>query len=235
MRKFKNDVDTPTAGDGPTHIHNYTPSEATPIFARAVVGAVTLFVGWHVLVFLFDQMGILDPKQAVAQVIIWSIIIIAFIYIASRWLDGTVANFYNHRQAMADKETERMRYQQIMLNSMAKDTRRLGDDQRLAALILSVMEDAYDQLARSGKGKFIGLARPWSRRSAGSVVLTSLGEVEPVGDEFGRKARQFLQDQYIIVGDQVNLKHFPDLASVQIKLYQPPVLPLRNNSTIENQ
>ncbi len=233
MRKFKNDVDTPTAGDGPTHIHNYTPSEATPIFARAVVGAVTLFVGWHILVFLFNQMGIFDPRRAVAQVIIWSIIITAFIFVASRWLDGTIANFYNHRQAMADKETERMRYQQIMLNSMAKDTRRLGDDQRLAALILSVMEDAYDQLARSGKDKFVGLARPWSRRNAGSIVLTSLGEVETVGDEFGRKARQFLQDQHIIVTDQINLKHFPDLGAVQLKLYQPPVLPLKNNSTIK--
>ncbi|MHC4617979.1 MAG: hypothetical protein ACYTEQ_09520 [Planctomycetota bacterium] len=235
MRKFKNEVDAPTAGEGPTHIHNYTPSETTPIFARAVVGAIAIFVGWHVLVFLFDQMGILDPGRALAQVIIWGIIIAAFIFVAGRWLDGAIANFYKHRQAMADKETERMRYQQIMLNSMAKDTRRLGDDQRLAALILSVMEDAYDQLARSGKSKFAGLARPWSRRSAGSVVLTSLGEVEPVGDEFGRKARQFLQDQHIIIGDQINLRHFPDLAAVQIKLYQPPVLPLRNNSTIKNQ
>ena len=229
MRKFKNEVDAPTAGDGPTHIHNYTPSETTPIFARAIVYALAIpTVGWYGGVFLLTQMGIFNPQRALAQIIIWSIIIAGFTYIASRWLDGTIASFYNHRQAMADKETERMRYQQIMLNSMAKDTRRLGDDQRLAVLILSVMEDAYDQLARNDKGKFVGLARPWSRRSAGNIVLTSLGEVEPVGDEFGRKARQFLQDQHIIVGDQVNSKHFPDLASVQLKLFEPPVLPLNH-------
>lgn len=231
--KFRNDVEAPPAGDGLTHIHNYSPSEAAPILAKGVVAVIVLFVGWHAGVFLFDQMGAIDPRRAFAQMLVWGIIIMAFIYVASRWLGGLIADFYNHRQTMADKATEQLRYRQMLQASMVSDTRRLGDDQRLAALVLAIMEEAYHQLARDKQNKFTGLSRPWSRRAAGRIILASLGEVEPVGAEFGSKVRQFLQDQRIIVHDQIDLRRFPDIGSVQRALFTPPTIMLRNSSYIK--
>jgi hypothetical protein len=205
---------------GPTHIHNHTPGQAGEVWAK-ISGAVVLIVlAWFALVFLAGQAGVDRPTEVVAQGLFWVGGILAVVWLLGRALGEHLDRWYAHCEAIEEQKTNQMRYRQLLAGSAATDSRRLGDEKRLAALVYLVVLDAYDYLARNRK--FRGVWRPWSKRSAGAYTLISLGETSPVGNEFGARVRPFLETTGIITGDdQVDQKHFPDLASVQRVLYQP--------------
>jgi len=205
---------------GPTHIHNHTPGQAGEVWARLTGGIAVVVLAWFGLIFLAGQAGVDRPTEVVAQGIFWVGGILAMIWLLGRALGEHLDRWYAHREAIEEQRTNQMRYRQLLAGSAATDSRRLGDEKRLAALVYLVMLDAYDYLARNRK--FRGVWRPWSRRSAGAYTLISLGETSPVGEEFGARARPVLANAGIITeDDQIDQKHFPDIASVQRVIFQP--------------
>lgn len=219
---FKKRAETSTqAPPGPTHIHNHTPGAAGEVWARVLAAVVLIVLAWFALVFLADQAGVYRPAEFVAQGLFWLGGLAAIAWLLNHMLGDHLDRWYAHRETIEEQRTNQLRYRQLMINSAVVDSRRLGDDKRLAALIYQVMMDAYNQLPRNGK--FRKTERPWSRRMAGAQKLISLGEDSPVGETFGARVRPALLRAGIVDGetDQINLKHFPDIGSVQRVLYQP--------------
>ena len=216
----KRQAGNPQPPPGPTHIHNHTPGASGEIWAKILGAIVLVILAWFALVFLADQAGVRRPTEVVAQGLFWAGGLAFAAWLLNHIIGDHLDRWYDHREAIEEQRTNQMRYRQLLAGSMATDSRALGDEKRLAALIYLVMHDAYDYLARNRK--FRGTWRPWSRRSAGDYVLMVLGEETPVGEEFGSRVRPFLATAGIITpDDQVNQKHFPDLGSVQRVLYQP--------------
>lgn len=201
-------------------ITNNEASKAAPILAIGVMVALGIFVGWHALVFVFAQTGLFrDPAQALARALVglaigW-IVLMAISYIVG----DKIREFYRHRERLADLRIEEARIRQKLLNSAIIDTGIDGDGKRFAGLVLSVMIEVYDYLASNDE--YRGTARPWSRRQAAQVILP--GESKPVGQTMAEKLRPWLEHHDIIIDDQVNTLHYPDLNSVQ-RLLRKPIL-----------
>lgn len=207
------------------HIHNHSPNPAISIVAIAVVVLIGIFLAWHAGIYLLDLAGAHRPKETMAQIIIWGVPLLLIGWLLTLWGEHILDRVFEHNEAMEDKRTEQLRYKQLMLKSAVTDTRATGEDARLNALILAIMMDSYDHLARNNT-KYFGAneKKPWSRRQAGAQVLVSMGETEPVGETMGVRARAWLEEREIIVNDQVNLDRYPNLASVQRLLYAPPLV-----------
>ena len=211
----------PAETTGPTHIHYHT-SDVGQIIARSAVALVSVFLGWHGLVFMVSLTGARQPEMVVAQLVFWVGGGAAVVFFLGHLLSEHLDRYYNHREAMEAERTQQIRYRQLMAGSAATDSRTLGDQKRLMALIYLVMLDAYDYLAKNKR--FRGVWRPWSRRSAGQYTLVSLGETSPVGEEFGARVRPWLEQAGVIDEDQINVKDYPDIASIQRLIYQPVLL-----------
>lgn len=207
------------------HIHNHSPNPAISIVAIATVVLIGVLLAWHAGIYLLDLAGARQPRETMAQVVIWGVGLFVFSFLATRWLESVMDRCFAHKQTMANITTEQLRYKQMMIGSAVTDTRALGEDKRLNALVLAVAMEAYDYLAKNNTRYFRGQSRPWSRRQAGAQVLASLGETNPVGEAMAQRARTWLEERGIVTGDdQVDLDRFPNLASVQRLLYGPPVV-----------
>lgn len=224
MAKFKNQGKAlgPPAS-GPSHIHHHTPGQAGSIVALAVLVILGLILLWPAGIFLLDKAGVRRPEEVWASILLWVPAAIGVYFLGRMLVIDIMDRRYEHKEIMADKHIELMRYQQMMTRSLVTDSRQLGEEKRFAALVLAVMIESYQYVARNGD-TFRGSERPWSRRQAGGQVLYSLGESQPVGEGLGARVRSFLEEQRVIVDDQVNLADFPDLASVQRLLYNAPVV-----------
>lgn len=218
-KKFRNQAER---SSGPTHIHNHEANPAMIIVAKAAIVALGILLLWPVGIFLLSKMGVRQPDQVLASIVVWgSAIVVAYLLLSRPFVD-LVDKWMAHGERVEEIKTEQLRYRQLMAGSMATDSRALGEEQRFSALVYAVLLVAYDHQARSGWYK--GSWRPWSRRAAGSQILYSLGEREPVGEAMGSKVKSFLEENHIVEDDQLNLDRFPDLASCQRLLYAPPVI-----------
>lgn len=218
-RKFDTQAQAGTFEKPPAHVHHHTPSEATPILAKAGVGVLGLIVFWLFGLFLLSQMGVHKPAETLAHLIVYGCLLIGGAWWVDRLVRHYVERYFAHKETIEQERTQQMRYKQVLTHSAVTDSRREGDDKRLASLIYLILLDAYDYYAKHGP--YRGAWRPWSRRPAGEYVLLTLGEQQPVGPEFGAKVRGFLEKHEIIVSDQLNLERYPDIASVQRVLYTP--------------
>ena len=225
MRLFKSDVkvSAPPQPAGPTHIHNHAPSALGEIFGKVLAALIALIASWFVGVFILGRAGFSHPDRTLASAIIWLAGAAIFVFLGNHFVENVLDRWFEHREAMEDRRAEQLRYRQIMQQSAVTDSRQSGERARLTALALAVMWSAYEYYERNGA--FRGAWRPWSRRSAGKVILHGLGETQPVGEAFGEQARQFLKANQVITGDspneQINIAQFPDIASVQRLLYYP--------------
>jgi hypothetical protein len=176
---------------------------------------MAVFLGWHGGVFVLAKAGFGEPEETLATILLWAGGLIVLGIVATRWVEGFLDRWLEHQEVMKDKETEQLRYRQLMQQSVVVDSRRQGEDKRRAALVYAIMDRAYDYYAQHGP--FKEAWRPWSRRSAGQIVLA--GETEPVGETLAVKAKEFLLRHEVIVREQINVQRYPDLASVQRLLY----------------
>lgn len=221
-RRHKNETEQRPPHIAHTHVHEA--SQAAPIFARAIIAFVAVLLTWPVGVFLLDRAGVHRPDQALAQIILWGLGLSFTAWLATHWLESIFDRWFEHREIMADKLTEQLHHKQLMLRSAVMDTRTMGDEARLSALILAIMLQAYEYLAKNKTTYFRGQSRPWSRRQAGLQVLASLNEREPVGEAMAQKAKAWLEAREIIIDEQVNLDRYPNLASIQRLLHVPTVI-----------
>jgi len=228
MKIFRNNVKavSPPEQAGPTHIHNHAPSALAEIFGQVLACFIVIVIGWHAGVFLLGKAGVHHPDEAFAELVLYALGAVAAIIALSYLLDNVLDKVLEHREAMADKATDQLRYRQRMQRSMLADSRRLGEEARLAALVIQIMERAYAYQAKNRR-PFRGTWRPWSRRSAGDITLLTLGETKPVGERLAVRAKEFLLEHEGIVDEQLNLHRYPDLASVQ-RLLLTPVLVREN-------
>jgi hypothetical protein len=226
MRPFRSDVKTISPAEpqaGPTHIHNHPPSALAEILGKVIAFVFVLVIGWHAGVFLLGKAGVRNPDEAFAELVLYAFGAVAAIIAASYLLNHVIDRLLEHREAMADKETEQLRYRQRMQRSLLADSRQTGEEARLAVLVTEIMERAYEYQAKNRR-PFRGTWRPWSRRSAGEIVLLTLGEKKPVGERLAVQAKEFLQEHEVIVDEQLNLDRYPDVASVQRLLHAPIVV-----------
>lgn len=221
-RKHKSETEYPQSRVSHTHVHEA--SQTTPIFAKAIVVFAAIFLVWPVGIFLLDRAGARHPDQTLAQVLLWGLGGLFVMWLGSRWFDNVMDRWFDHQQTMANIETEQLHHKQLMLRSAVMDTRTVGEESRLSALVLAVMMEAYDYLAKNKTEYFRGQSRPWSRRQAGMQVLASLGEKEPVGEAMAQKAKTWLEEREVIIDEQVNLDRYPNLASIQRLLHVPTVI-----------
>lgn len=229
--KFKTQTHTladPEVRRGDTHIHNHMPSAFGAVFSKVFALFVTLIFIWMTGTFLFRKIGVRQPDHAMAYTLLVGLGIIFLGGVASFLLNNFLDKYFAFQKEIKDKETQQMRYKQLMLQSAVADTRPNTDTTRLNSLILQIMEEAYAHHAKSGK--FRGAWRPWSRRSAGAMVLLALSESEPVGETLAVKAKDFLLKHNVIVDEQLNLAQYPDMTAIQKLLYAPVLLPVSNAS-----
>lgn len=205
-----------------THVHNHQPNPAGVIVSVALIGLVGIFLAWHAGIYLLDLAGARQPRETMAQIILWTGGLLFAGWLLTLWFDNVMDKYFAHQKAMANARIDEMRYRSRLAHSMAQDSRLLGEEQRFTALVYAVLLTAYDHQVRNGH--FRGTYRPWSRRSAGGQILYSLGEQEPVGEAMGARVAPWLEEREIIKGDQLNLERFPDIASVQRLLYAPPIV-----------
>jgi hypothetical protein len=206
-----------------THVHHEA-SQAAPIVARSIIIFAAVLLTWPAGVFLLDRAGVYRPDEVLAQIILWGLGLSFAAWLATHWLENFFDRWCEHREIMADKLTDQLHHKQLMLRSAVMDTRSMGEEARLSALVLAIMLEAYDHLARSKTRYFRGQSRPWSRRQAGAQVLASLGEREPVGEAMAQKAKAWLEEREVIIDEQVNLDRYPNLASIQRLLHVPTII-----------
>ena len=218
----------PDARRGDTHIHNHMPSAFGAVFSKVFALFVILIFIWMTGIFLFRKIGVRQPDHAMAYTLLVGLGIIFLGGVISLVLNTFLDKYFDFQKEIKDKETQQMRYKQLMLQSAVADTRPNTDTTRLNSLILQIMEEVYAYHARNGK--FRGAWRPWSRRSAGALILLALSETEPVGESLAVKAKDFLLKHNVIVDEQLNLSQYPDLAAIQKLLYAPVLLPVSDAS-----
>lgn len=230
--KFKSKAEALSAPPpAPTTIHNHTPSAFGAVFSKVLAAIAGLVFLWLAGIFLFSKLGFRHPDTALARTILFGLGILLLAASASFIADRFLSRWFEFQKEMRDKETEQLRYRQVLLQSAVADTRPIGNDKtRLNSLILQIMEEAYTYLAKNENGRIRGTWRPWSRRNAGAMVLLALNEREPVGETMAVQAKQFLVRHEAVIDEQVNLKRFPDLAAVQKLLYAPILLPINDPS-----
>ena len=228
--KFKHKTEAlPAPPPAPTTIHNHAPSAFGAVFSKVLAGVLGAIFLWFAGVFLFKKVGFRHPDEALAVTVFIALAGAITLLAGSFVFDRFLNRWFEFQKEMRDKETEQLRYRQLLLQSAVADTRPAGSEQtRLNSLILQIMDEAYTHLAKNGR--FRGAWRPWSRRNAGAMTLLSLGENEPVGETLAVKAKTFLLRHEVIVNEQVNLKRYPDLASIQKLLYAPVLLPVGSPS-----
>lgn len=205
------------------HQHVHEPGRAGEYVTKFIFWIAVVLLVWPVGKFLFFKAGFRNPDQAWASVLIWAPAIFIGLLFISRRLEGLFDRWLTHRELMEDKLTEQLQIESRMQKSMVIDTRQTGDQARLSALVIAIMEKAYAHLAE--KGQYKGNEKlPWSRREAGAETLYSLGEKEPVGEAMAIKAAHWLADRRVIAGRQIRVGEYPNLASIQRALYAPPVV-----------
>ena len=223
MRKFRAQSPAPPPKPpGPTHIHHHQPGEMEKVLSRVVGLFLSVGILWLIGLFLLNQAGVRNPNRTLAIIVVWVAVALCLMFFFRFTLIDLWDRWLSHREEIERERTQQVRYQQMLAGSAVVDTRTTGDRQRLTALILHILIDAYHHVATSGP--YRGGERPWSRRQAAGRTLTTLGESAPVGEALGGKVRPFLEQHQIIINDQLNLEQFPDLASVQRLLYQPLLL-----------
>jgi len=212
----------PTTGITHVHNHNHTPSAVGEAVGKALLYGSLAVAGWYAGVFLMSKAGFSDPESAMAGTLVWGTLGFILVLFVSRAAGEQIARYYAHQEAMEDRRTEQLRYQQLMMSSVVTDSRVIGaEDSRLTALAYEMMRQAYAYHLKNN-APFAGKWRPWSRRNAAEIRLP--GETKPVGETMASKATAWLINKEVIVDDQINLKYYPDLGSIQRLLYQPPVL-----------
>lgn len=222
MSTFKSSATAEPVGD--THIHQ--PSACAEVAIRYLAIAAAFPAAYFAGVYLFAQAGYQEPYQVMATIIIYGAGGLITLIILSRWSAGALDRYYAHRELMEQERTKQLQYQQLMARSSVAESRQMGERHtRLADLVYLTMLAAYDQLARTGRTEFTGVARPWSENGVRRLIPAN-GQ-RPTATEAG-EVKQFLVDNEVIAGEypneQLNLKRYPDIGSIQHLLYYPAVI-----------
>ena len=226
MARFRNSVKTNTMPDGnlggAVHYHNEPATlKISPsfIFGLPVLMALVWFGG----VFLLKQADFANPEEAWATILIATPVLAFLLYSWNSFRAGNRKQRQEHEKEMKRLELETLRLQRSLQPAFLNGSK-VDNDIRLAELVMIIMQRAYHHLETHGR--FRGQERPWSRRGAESVVLTSLEETQPVGEKMAQRAKEFLLEQEIVVNNQVNLARYPSLEAVQHLLsHSPAALP----------
>ncbi len=222
-RRFRSQAVGLKAQPGETIVHNHPPNYAWPILTGIMAVIVGVIGLWHAALYLLSEAGDPHPERTLSLVIISVVLLVGFAFLGS-WLVGQhFDRWSNHRLQVLDRENEALRYRQLMANSMTQDTRTVGPDARFANLVILVMIQAFDDYAsRQGEYAYSD-PRPWSRRNAATFILAN--EKTPVGESMASRVRPWLLERGVITSNnQINLKRYPDVASVQRLLHQPILL-----------
>lgn len=203
----------------PTHIHHHQATDTGPLIIKIATVILLIILSWPAGVFVLEKAGFKNPDKSLANGIIIIVVLIIFILAINHALTDKLNTYLDFRREMAEKDIERLRHMQLMQISAVTDSRQLNPQrQKLIKCCVAVMAKAYDYNA-THKKPFSGPRRPWSRRQASIVVIDG----QPAGT-VGELVRPFLEQNQVIVNNQINLKQFPNLASVQQLFYSPPIV-----------
>ncbi len=202
-------------------IHNHqAPSLVGPIVTGFALSALALFAAWHFLVFLVDSAGYPNAERVLAQAILALIAGAIGLIISGFVARLFVSDLLAHRERMAQAKLERLRLESKIGHAAAATSRTYENEQReLIQVCYAIMWNAYDQV--NSEGRFPTSARPWSRRNASQLTLD--GETT-IPESLATRARQYLEEQKIIVGNEINWGQYPSLTHVNAKLMAPPIL-----------
>lgn len=205
-------------------VHHHVPTNWGMVVV-VITGCILfgLWAGWYGFVFLLGEAGVHRPERALAVAVLWLLGITVLIVVGNMISTSYIDRLLAHKQVMKRLEIE-LAEKQAKLNQSKAIDRRVTDPniRRLHDVVEVVMFEAYSRDGAYGPTE----PRPWARRNAGQVVLA--GEKEPVGETLGGKVGAYLRDHSIIEGpvgrEQVNFELYPDLASVQRRMYEFPIV-----------
>ena len=225
MKLFKHTTTIPEDKPAETHIHNDAPSYAGAIIAGLLGIALLGWLLWRAIVGLFASAGYWQPERAAAHAIGWVVVVLFVWFLLSVTLSPIFGKWLAHREAMAVRQIELAREMARMQTSRTTDARvidpRIARRNRLIEVLLVEMYH-HGQYAP-------GERRPWARRNAAAVKLTN--DDKPVGETLANSAKQWLVDNGVIYGkngaETINFRRYPDIASVQRKLYAEQMLVIR--------
>lgn len=227
--KFKSKAEAlPSPPPPPTTVHHHAPSAFGAVFSKVLAVITGLIFFWFAGIFLLGKIGVRHPDEVLAKSILFGLMIIVLVGIVSIISDRFLTRWFEFQKEMRDKDIQYARQRRMLLQSAVADTRPSQRTERRNSLVLQIMDEAYTYLTENGK--FRGAWRPWSRRNAAAMVLLTLGETEPVGEGLAVEAKQFLVKNGVIVDNRIDLKRYPDLASIQKLLYAPVLLPVTDAS-----
>jgi hypothetical protein len=218
---MKNELNQTTTNDikTPTHIHHHQATDTGPLIIKIAAAVLLIILSWPAGIFILEKAGSKSPDKTLANGIIIIVVLIIFILAINHALTDKLYQYLDFKKEMAEKDIERLRYMQLMQISAVTDSRQLNPQrQKLIKCCIAVMAQAYDYNA-THKKPFTGPRRPWSRRQASIIIIDG----QPAGT-VGELVRPFLEQNHVIRNNQINLKQFPNLASVQQLFYTPPIV-----------
>jgi len=218
---MKSDLHQTTTSDikTPTHIHHHQATDTGPLIIKTATAILLIILSWPAGVFVLEKAGFKHPDKTLANGLIIIILLIIFALALNYAITDKLRQYLDFKREMAEKEIERLRHMQLMQISAVTDSRQLNPQrQKLIKCCIAVMAKAYDYVAINKK-QFTGPRRPWSRRQASIIIIDG----QPAGT-VGELVRPFLEQNQVIVNNQINLKQFPNLASVQQLFYNPTVV-----------
>ena len=198
---------------GPTTIHHHGTNWPGIIFVGALCALASLPILWWFLVSLFSYLGSPRPEREVAFWLI-SIPIALVIGWFIKWLLISVLDTVLDYKLEVHKELTRREEVRLLAAQTTIDPGRMNEaDYEFARLIVAVMEQAYSYL--KANGPFVGMSRPWSRRSA-KRLADSLGI--KVSEDKANEVGGWLRDRDIIsgpLGGQINAGRYKSLSEVR--------------------
>lgn len=226
----------PMRPPSPTTIHQHSTNWPGIIAVSVLLAVGIMPVMWLFLVFLFDQLGSLNPAREAA---FW-VISVPFALVAGwliKWLLLAILDsVFSFRLEIAKEVTERKRIELLAIQSSVEPGRMTETEYQFAQVILAVMNEAYGYVDKH-QAPFKGRGRPWSVRSALDIAK-GMG-ITITQDQAGQVVK-WLRSNDVVIGaldGQVNVGQYPDLGKVRALLdskFGKPITvtkfpPLRDN------
>jgi hypothetical protein len=226
-------VNLPRPVSSPT-IHNHAPSEAARIFAWAVVYLIGALIGWFFLLYLLREMGARNPVEAIG----WFLFGSAGLLIVSIAVDKVATKHAAlKREFLLQLEEIRAdRDRSLALTAsqpLPNESRLTEEDSKFAALLRTVMAEAYKHLDE--KGQYGAKeAKPWVRRANAGKMIP--GFDKPVTELMAGQVGHWLKSKGVIdVNGIINIdekRGYPTLAHFVALLESEFYVPIQVNKAL---
>lgn len=216
----------PILQPGPTTIHNHGPNWIGIILGGTLAAMLILAGLWLGLVFLFYQMGAVNPWRDAAAFVIYGGLIAGGLWFLSFLIGPYFESNQSFKLEIAREITRREEVKLLSAQTAINPGRYNESDFEFARVILCIMMNAYEWLEKQKRDNFPGQSRPWS-----------MDKSKEVADKIGVKMSQdkansvsvWLFEEGIITAPERGqiTPAFPTLSSVRAHLdnkYGKPIV-----------